>query len=89
MNTVMDILNSRASTHGTFADNATLTFDLNTIINASPNACAGNLTKSQRIAIFMILHKIARICSGNPNEPDHWNDIAGYATLIVRELNND
>jgi hypothetical protein len=36
----------------------------------------------QREALDMILHKIARIVNGNPNETDHWHDIAGYATLV-------
>ncbi len=34
----------------------------------------------------MIAHKIASILAGDPNEIDHWRDIAGYATLIVKEL---
>lgn len=29
----------------------------------------------------MILAKIARIVSGDPNHADHWDDIAGYALL--------
>jgi hypothetical protein len=32
-------------------------------------------------ALEMICTKIARILSGNPNDPDHWKDIAGYAEL--------
>jgi hypothetical protein len=34
----------------------------------------------------MILMKLARVIAGNPNEPDHWRDIAGYAELVVRSL---
>jgi hypothetical protein len=30
--------------------------------------------------------KMSRILCGNPNEPDHWRDIAGYATLIENIL---
>ena len=37
-------------------------------------------------ALEMILHKIARICNGNSNNIDSWHDIAGYATLVVKEL---
>ncbi|WP_257617167.1 hypothetical protein [Campylobacter pinnipediorum] len=37
----------------------------------------------------MIAHKIARILAGNPNYKDHWDDIAGYATLVSKELEND
>ena len=34
----------------------------------------------------MILHKIGRAVAGNENDPGHWQDIAGYAMLVVREL---
>ena len=37
----------------------------------------------------MILHKVARIMAGNPKEADHWRDIAGYATLAVKELERE
>jgi hypothetical protein len=29
----------------------------------------------------MILHKLARVLSGNPDNADHWDDIGGYARL--------
>lgn len=35
----------------------------------------------QREALEMICVKISRILCGDPNEPDHWDDIAGYAHL--------
>jgi hypothetical protein len=34
----------------------------------------------------MICHKIARIVNGNPRHIDSWRDIAGYAMLVVKEL---
>lgn len=37
-------------------------------------------------AIEMIFHKIGRIGAGNPNFVDHWEDIAGYATLVAQRL---
>ena len=40
-------------------------------------------------ALDMIFHKIARILNGDPNYADSWHDIAGYATLIDKELNNE
>ena len=42
----------------------------------------------QQECIDMILHKIARIGTGDPNKVDHWDDIAGYATLVARYLRN-
>ena len=35
----------------------------------------------------MIFGKIARILNGDPNYADNWHDIAGYATLVEKELN--
>ena len=34
----------------------------------------------------MIAHKLGRICAGDPDFPDHYKDIAGYATLVAKEL---
>ncbi len=42
-----------------------------------------------RYAISMILMKISRIVHGKPFVKDHWHDIAGYATLVERELSDD
>ncbi len=33
----------------------------------------------------MICLKISRIVTGDPEHPDNWHDIAGYATLAERE----
>lgn len=45
------------------------------------------LSASQREALDMIQHKIARILNGKGSDySDNWHDIAGYATLIEREL---
>jgi hypothetical protein len=41
------------------------------------------------ILLEMIAHKIARILSGDPNHRDHWEDIAGYAELVVREIDGE
>jgi DNA repair ATPase RecN len=48
-----------------------------------------NLTPSQREALDMIQHKIGRILNGDQTYDDSWKDIAGYATLIVNELNGE
>lgn len=40
------------------------------------------LTDVQRESIDLIATKLARICCGDPNHRDHWDDIAGYATLV-------
>lgn len=78
-----EILNQRELTHGKFKDQARiaqgLKFELGDLLN---------LTPTQREALEMITHKIARIVAGNPNCKDHWDDIAGYALLVSKELND-
>lgn len=37
---------------------------------------------------IMILNKLSRILS-SPNNPDHWLDIAGYATLVYEEVKDE
>lgn len=46
------------------------------------------LTPTQLESLDMILHKCGRILSGDPNEPDHWRDIEGYARLANKEEDN-
>ena len=37
-------------------------------------------------ALEMIVHKMARIVNGNPDNADSWLDIAGYAMLVADRL---
>jgi hypothetical protein len=36
----------------------------------------------------LILSKLIRILH-SPNNPDHWRDIAGYATLVLNHITED
>lgn len=83
MNT-KQILEERGKTHGAFTDNAQVSQDLKHIAYGGKNW--ETMSDVQHEALDMILHKVARLLSGNPNEPDHWKDIAGYAELVVKEL---
>lgn len=40
-------------------------------------------------ATDMIFQKLARVINGDPYYDDNWRDIAGYAELVVKELNKD
>lgn len=75
-------LNDRGKTHGSFADNAFYAQELRTLFRQGHVG----LTNVQREALDMIAGKISRILSGNPNEPDHWLDIEGYARLARNDL---
>ena len=37
-------------------------------------------------SLDMIANKLARICNGDPFYDDSWRDVAGYAQLVVNEL---
>ena len=76
----MEILNERETTHGAF-------------VNVSQTARALKHIFHQRQfsdemveALDMIATKLARIVEGDPNMLDHWEDIAGYATLAARSI---
>ena len=79
-----DVLAERRETHGDFRMHATTTQDLKDVLRGC--GYLEKLDASQAEALEMIVHKIGRILAGNPDEPDHWRDIAGYATLIERQL---
>lgn len=88
----MPILNEREKTHGDFSCVANLAQRLKVLIAAERRTQLSHLSGPPGLsdvgqeALDMICTKIARICCGNPNEVDHWRDIAGYATLVAESL---
>ena len=78
-----DLLNEREQTHGRFEEVA---YTARTIRLAMTR---DGLSAVQEEALGMIASKLARITCGNPDEPDHWRDIAGYAELVVRDLRRE
>jgi len=82
MNTVENILQERKKIHGSFEQYALINNMLIDIIRKSPNYT--KLTDTERSSLDMIISKVTRILSGDPHFPDHWVDIAGYATLVVK-----
>lgn len=82
---VQALIAERGSRYGKFADGAEIMRDLKHVMHEVDGW--NNLTASQKEALDMIQHKIGRILNGDPTYDDSWKDIAGYATLIVEELN--
>jgi hypothetical protein len=78
-------LTERSKTHGIFLHNAFAIQSLKKSMLGNPNW--EFLEDDQREALEMIAVKIGRILTGNPNEPDHWHDIVGYAKLVEDRLN--
>lgn len=81
---IQAILDERQQTHGDFTDNARVMQELKEVCRGAPNW--GRLTPVQREGLDMIMHKVGRILSGNPDYPDHWDDIQGYARCVSERL---
>lgn len=81
-----EVLNERESTHGDYAVTASIAQRLKNIALTSEQSSGGRLSPVQMESLDLIFTKIARILSGNPDEPDHWKDIAGYANLVSERL---
>lgn len=81
------LITERGSRYGKFKDGAEIMQELKFVMREVDGW--HNLTPSQREALDMIQHKIGRILNGDPTYDDSWKDIAGYATLIVNELNGE
>ena len=85
MSDVRKILDEREETHGSFCDHAACSQELKGVMAKHQSR---ELSHVQIEALEMIQHKIARILVGDPDVIDHWDDIAGYATLVADELRN-
>lgn len=88
-----DILQERGDAYGSFHTHANLTQTLTKIINqhyanmhTQEGGTVAQLPYFMEEAIHMICHKIGRIANGNPLYVDSWQDIAGYAQLVVSIL---
>ena len=81
------LITERGSRYGKFKDGAEI---MQSLKDTMRDVDGWNiLTASQKEALDMIQHKIGRILNGDPTYDDSWKDIAGYATLIVNELNGE
>lgn len=78
---VREILEERGKTHGDYRVHAEVAQTLKEVFFRTRGR--EKLNAAQAEAVDMILHKLGRIAAGNPNHQDHWNDIAGYATLAA------
>jgi hypothetical protein len=76
----MNILNEREKTHGSFTDVARVAQRLKDEIWSS------SIPDIHQEALDLICTKMARIVSGDHNEPDHWLDIIGYSQLVLNHI---
>lgn len=83
---VESLIAERGKRYGKFSDGAEIMRDLKSVMHSTDGW--ERLSNSQQEALDMIQHKIGRVLNGDPNYDDNWKDIAGYATLVVDELND-
>jgi hypothetical protein len=83
----MKILEQRQKTHGDFELKAIWIQQI--MEDISGLYAWDDMKPDQREAIHMILIKLSRIIYGDYNHIDHWEDIAGYAQLVVNRLTNE
>ena len=81
--TIKETLSQRQEQYGSFEDVAMFTEQM---VDVMRRGYYEKLAYNQKMALYMICSKMARIVNGNPNHKDSWHNIAGYATLIDNEL---
>ena len=88
------VLADRRQRYGSFEGHAAISQALQKVVykgfaKREDGKTAQDMTDAQREALFMILHKVARIVNGDFNYDDSWRDIAGYATLVTDLLDKE
>lgn len=83
---VEETIKDRDSKYGSFVDYCAISSNLKANMKFAKN---GKIHPLHREALDMIFCKIARILNGDPNLVDNWHDVAGYATLVEKELIKD
>ncbi len=70
----------RGETHGDYDRMSQVIQEIKGALRDGPKW--DSMSCAQREALELIATKIGRIVCGDPNHPDHWADIAGYANLV-------
>lgn len=81
MGAVSSVLVERAKTHGSYTSNASVAQYLRLYWRQSPHW--DTMPVEHREALDQFATKLSRILSGQSSFKDHWDDIAGYATLAA------
>jgi len=91
MTDIQDTLKERGTRYGDFKNHADISQEIQNAIargiqNREDNMDVGDVEPYMLEALTMFAHKIGRIVNGDFYYDDSWRDIAGYATLVVNEL---
>ena len=87
---IEETLEERGKVHGDFVANAIYAQQLRAVFRRSPRW--PHLSEVNREALDQVAGKLARVLAApNPSrvDPDHWHDVAGYATLAEREARKE
>lgn len=84
MSDISAILAERGSRYGRFDAHALVTQQLKQALTFGANW--NSLEPDAKEALEMIVHKMGRILNGDPDYDDSWQDISGYAQLIVDRI---
>ena len=91
---IKEVLAERGSNYGPFSGHAAAAQDIKAVIrealSQNPNYQQMGYDKRAILdeGLDMIAHKIGRIVNGDPCYSDSWVDIAGYATITDKFLND-
>jgi hypothetical protein len=78
-----DLLSERSKTHGSFQQTARIAQAIKDVMRSAPNWETASAVR--RECWEMQATKLARQLSGDPEHPDHDQDIDGYEALAERE----
>ena len=85
--TVENILSERQKTHGTYQEVASIAQMFREIMRGTDGW--QRMNDAQREALDSMATKFGRLGSGDPHFRDHWDDLAGYATLASMHCGSD
>lgn len=91
---IQETLDERGARYGDFKNHADISQEIQNAIGKGFMMRGDGMTFNdipayQLEALTMIAHKIGRIVNGDLSYDDSWRDIAGYATLVVNELEKE
>lgn len=81
---VSTTLAERGARYGSFREHAIIAQGLKRVYEKGTTWPKLDDVKRQALEVFA--DKIARILNGDPEYADNWHDIAGYSTLVERDL---
>ena len=85
---IKDLVEERGKQYGTFYDNAAVIQELKEVVLANSKDWY-KLQPDVKQALEMICTKMGRIITGNPDNVDSWEDIAGYSVLVADRIKKD